>query len=74
MSKTAQQNLAAGLALFLTADFFIVTMNAFAKGAAGFHNPVEILFYRSAMAMIVLLIVPSYGHKPPPSVGKRLYI
>lgn len=50
-----QQNFTAGIILFLLADFFIVAMNAFAKGAAPHHAPVEILFYRSIVAMFFLL-------------------
>lgn len=50
-----RQHFTAGIILFLLADFFIVAMNAFAKGAAPLHTPVEILFYRSIVAMFFLL-------------------
>ncbi len=56
MIKFTDRHIAAGLTLFLIADFFIIVMSAFAKGAAVYHDPVEILFYRSLVAMFMLLL------------------
>ncbi len=42
------------------AGFLIISMNAFAKKAAEYHDPIEIVFYRGLVAMILLLIYVAY--------------
>jgi drug/metabolite transporter (DMT)-like permease len=44
-----------GITLFLIATFLIVLMNACAKLASPYHNPIELVFYRGIIAMILLL-------------------
>ncbi len=45
-----------GVLLFALATFFIVVMNAFAKKAAIYHDPAEIVFYRGLVALPLLLL------------------
>jgi drug/metabolite transporter (DMT)-like permease len=53
--RSSAQTQAMGIALFLVATFLIVTMNAFAKMATVYHSPVEAVFYRGVVAMVLLL-------------------
>ena len=40
----------------IAAGFLIISMNGFAKKAAEFHDPIEIVFYRGLVAMALLLV------------------
>jgi drug/metabolite transporter (DMT)-like permease len=53
--KTNTHHALYGSLLFTLAIFLIVAMNAFAKAAMEYHTPIETLFYRSLIAMILLL-------------------
>jgi len=43
------------IALIIAATFLIVVMNAFAKLATDYHTPIEVVFYRGVVAMLLLL-------------------
>lgn len=48
------QNIMKGAAFYASAIFLIIVMNSFAKLASDNHSPIEIVFYRNVIALILL--------------------
>lgn len=55
VSADRPQHTVKGILLFVLATFLIICMNAFAKMASDHHDPVEVVFYRGIVAMLLLL-------------------
>lgn len=46
-----------GIGLMVFAVFLIITMNMFGKMASALHNPVEIVFWRNLVALVIVLTI-----------------
>ncbi len=60
IADTPKQQPLFGIILYVIAVFLIVVMNAFAKKATEYHAPIEAVFYRGIIAMILLLCYAAF--------------